>query len=595
MGLPISVAVVAWRRFPQGPGEDAMSIRGKRCSITSSIARLALLVLLVVVATPALGAGTTPRREDFSDLVVLHVAGSWREMGRQQVELLGPIAREVFDFNRADYAREIAGAGLLARAFDAIGVPIVTRWFAGDASGMGEQLAGMAEALGVPAREFLRASFALDSGSTVFVATRSATADGAALIGRNVDWGDAGGRRRPVVTHFHPTNGDLAHIAAAWPLLTLPVVGLNEAGFALSMNFFATEPLLEPWRGEWPHRRALQLARNVEDGIRIFTETRKLAFACFMAMADASGAIALVECRPRGGCAVYRPADDWFAHANHARTASMLAHDRYRSPDSFARQAGMEAALRRHLGALAPAAATEVLRDRTGHRFPNATSVGNLFVLNAALVEPAAGILWHATTMQPIAPFGAYHAFSLVRDPGALAPLPASPQLEDPAFRRELEAISLARLAIQKQREAESERDAGARIEGFEAARALWEALAGEVPPRLDPARVAVGLAHALHGAGNLAGAFEALAPAEDPSAPFDARAHGLASRALLADRLGRRDEALRIWRATLAHLDAGPEFNIFEAQRALARAGLAKPQTAEVLPIEWWDLGIPR
>jgi hypothetical protein len=556
--------------------------------------RTRLLLVALLAALPA-AADPLPRREDHGDLVALYVRGDYREMGRQQAELLGPLAREVFEFNREDFARGIRSGGFGARILDRIGVPLASALGRSDASGFGQQTAGLADGLGVAPREMLRASFALDAGSTVFVATRSATADAAALIGRNADWGDAGGRRRPVVTHYFPTNGDLAHVAAGWPLLGLPVVGLNEAGFALSMNYFETEPLLAPIGGEWPHRRALQRARSVEDGIRIFEETKSLAFACFMAMADAAGAIALLECRPGGGCAVYRPQGDWFAHANHARSAAMIPHDHYRSPDSFARQAGMEAAVRKHVGAITPAAATEILRDRTGHRYPNDTSVANLFVLNAAVVQPASGLLWHSTAMQPSAPFGAYRAFA--PRPGAPeAPLlPAAAALDEPRFREELEAIAEARAALRGQRSA---REAGGDEERrAELARSLdtWNRLAAAEPPLLDPARIALARADALHGLGDLEGAFAALAPAEDPSAPFDARAEGLASRALLADRLGRREEALRLWRATLAQLDAGPEFNVFEELRALAEAGLAEPASADELPFVWWDVGLPR
>ena len=557
--------------------------------------RALLPILLALLAPCFAAADTLPRREDYGDLVVLYVRGSYREMGRQQAELLGPLAREVFEFNRADFAREIAAGGLAARLLDWVGLPLASALGRREPSGLGQQVAGLAEGLDVAPREMLRAGFALDAGSTVFVATRSATADGAALIGRNADWGDAGGRRRPVVTHYYPTNGDLAHVAVGWPLLTLPVVGLNEAGFALSLNFFETEPLLRPIGGEWPHRRALQQARSVEEGIRIFSETPSLAFACFMAMADASGAIALVECRPGGGCAVYRPEGDWFAHANHARSAAMIPYDHYRSPDSFARQAGMEDAVRRRLGAITPAVATEILRDRTGQRFPNSTSVANLFVLNAVVVQPAAGVLWHSTSMQPSAPFGAFRAFSVKDGAAGLAPLPAAPELAAPAFRAELDAIARARGALRAQRSAALEHDAAKRSAGFAEALATWDALAAAEPPLLDPARIALARAHALHGLGNLEGAFAALAPAEGREAPFEARAEGLASRALLADRLGRREEALRLWRATLAHLEAGPEFNVFEEQRALAREGLAAPASESELPFAWWDVGLPR
>jgi len=555
---------------------------------------LLAFLLAFLAASPAV-ADTLPRREDYGDLVVLWVRGGYREMGRQQAELLGPLAREVFEFNRQDFARQIAAGGFGARVLDRFGLPLASLLGRRDASGLGRQLAGLADGLGVAPREMLRASFALDAGSTVFLATRSATADGAALIGRNADWGDAGGRRRPVVTHYYPTNGDLAHVAAGWPLLALPVVGLNEAGFALSMNFFETEPLLAPIGGEWPHRRALQRARSVDEGVRIFTETKSLAFACFMAMADASGAIALVECRPGGGCAVYRPEGDWFAHANHARSAAMIPHDRYRSPDSFARQAGMEAAVARRLGAIAPVAATEILRDRSGHPYPNATSVGNLFVLNAAVVQPAAGLLWHSTSMQPSAPFGAYRAFGFGAGAADLAPLPAAPELEAPAFRAQLAAIARARGALRAQRAAAEQRGAEERRAGFAEALATWDELAAAEPPLLDPARIALARAHALHGLGDLEGAFAALAPAEASGVPFDARAEGLACRALLADRLGRREEALRLWRAALSHLETGPEFNVFDELRELAREGLAAPASARDLPFSWWDVGLSR
>src|SRR4030095_1868114 len=100
------------------------------------------------------------------------------EMGRQQAELLGPLARAAFEFNRADYRRGIAGSGLGLRLFDRLGLPLASALGRRDASGMGEQSARLADTLGVAPREMLRAGFALDASSTVFVATRSATADG---------------------------------------------------------------------------------------------------------------------------------------------------------------------------------------------------------------------------------------------------------------------------------------------------------------------------------------------------------------------------------------------------------------------------------
>lgn len=545
--------------------------------------RSASLGVVILLAGAVSFADSTPRREDRGDLIVLHLAGSYEEMGRQQAELLGPVMREVYAFDRADYAASVAKLPFSERALEPIALPLASG-LADDASGFAATVRGIAAVLGVAPREVLRASFALDAGSTVFVATRAATADGGALIGRNVDWGDAGGRRRPVVAHLRPDNGDLAHISVGWPLMHLPTVGLNEAGFAISLNYFDTEPLVTLMRPEWPQRRALQTARSVDDGIRIFLETERLGAANYVAMADATGAIALLECRPGTTCSVFRPSGDWFAHANHARSAAMLGFDRYRSPDSFGRQREMEHAVERHLGSLTPARAAEILRDRTGHRFPNATSVGNLFVLNAVVVQPATGLLWHATTRQPDAPFGEYVPFSPTGDPHGAASLPASPVLATDTFAAELDAIARARRAVDAQR-------SGRAAE----AREIWDVLAAEDPPRLDPARIALARAHALHTLGEDAAAFAALAPAEDSAAPYDARAYGLAQRAWLADRLGRRDEAVRLWEALRAHLEAAPEFNAFEKLRALASAGRAAPAAHGELPMSWWDIGVAR
>lgn len=542
--------------------------------------RISLPLALATVALAAVGAAE-PRREDAGDLIALHLYGTYREMGRQQAELLGDVLREVYAFHRAEYAAAVAAGGLGARLFDALALPLWS--FAGarfDASGMHEQIAGAAEALGVPPRELLRASLALDASSTVFAATRGATADGRALLGRNVDWGDAGGLRRPLLVHFHPTNGDLAHISVAWPLNGIPTVGLNEAGFAISMNYFDTDPMFGAPLPKWPHRRALQTARSVEEGMRVFEASRPIGFAGFFVMADAEGAIGMIECRP-SGCARFGVEGDWFAQANHARTPEMIPHDLYRAPDSSSRLAGMEAAVQRHLGALTPEVAARILRDRTGHRFANSESVGNLFVLNAAVVAPAEGLLWHSTRMQPHAPFGAYRAFSPAAPPSA-PDLPAAPELDGPAFAREAAAIGAVRRALQAQR-------AGRHAE----ARALWEAAAAEAEGILDPARLALARGWNLADIGELDAADAALALADTDAAPLDARLHALAGRAALADRQGRRADALARWRALAAAIDAHPEYTAFHALRAQAAAGLDEPQRD--LPRGWWSVGVPR
>ena len=299
-------------------------------------------------------------------------------------------------------------------------------------------------------------------------------------------------------------------------------------------------------------------------------------------MADASGDIAMVECLP-SACSVFRPEGDWFAQANHARTPEMIPHDRYRSPDSFERRAGMERAVTPHLGRLSPELAAVILRDRSLARWANESSVGNLLVLNAAIVQPAAGILWHSTTMQPHAPFGAYLPLQIGGVAASAPTLPADPWLASQAANDERAAVASARRAI-------GLADAGE----LAAASAIWDRLALAQGP-LDPARIAWERALVRWRAGELAAAYEALAPLEAAGAAFDVRAHGLVARGILADALGRRAEALRLYALAQRHLDARPQYTFFEDLRARIAAGRAAPLGVDALPEQqhwmnlWW------
>jgi hypothetical protein len=304
--------------------------------------------------------------------------------------------------------------------------------------------------------------------------------------------------------------------------------------------------------------------------------------ATFMVMADASGDIALLECLP-SRCAVFRPEGDWFAHANHARTPEMIGHDRYRSPDSFARRGAMERAVARELGRITPEIAAGILRDRSDARFVNDFVVGNALVLNAAIVHPASGTLWHSTSMQPHAPFGAYTPLRLAAGGPAARPIAPAAFLLSARAKQEREAIREARRA-------QLLSDAGE----LARAREIWDRLAQADGP-LDPARIAWERALVRWRAGELEAAYAALAPLETAQGVFDARAHGLVARGVLADALGRRDEALRLYARAQAHLDSHPEYSFLDPLRARIAAGRAAPLSADTLPTTehwmnlWW------
>lgn len=532
--------------------------------LSVAVALVASAALLTLRGAPPAPSAFEASRRDLGDLIVLEVGGSYEEMGLQQARLLGPDLRRVYARQLQDHARAVEQGGLSDRVLDAVGIPI---WAAlggrFDDSHFHDEIAGMAAGLGVPPSDLLRALLALGGGSTVFAATRSATVDGQALIGRNVDWDDDLGTRRPLVVRLHPTGGDLEHLFVGWPLVGLPTVGVNAAGFALSFNYFETSPQVGMAMPQWPHRRALQTARTVEEGIELFLNARERGISTFMVMADAAGDLAMVECTP-SRCSVFRPDGDWFGQANHARTPEMIPFDRYRSPDSFDRRAGIERAVASRAGHLTPESAADVLRDRETHPWPNASNVANLAVLNAAIVHPASRTLWHSTTMQPEAPFGEYVGFTLADGAADPRTIPASPVLESEAMARERSSVATARRALHALAE---KRPADARP--------LLDALLAETPPVLDPARLALAAAVARFAQGDAAGAAQALAPATATGAPVDVRIYGLSLRALCADRMGQRAEAAAGHRETLALIDAHPEWNAFEPVAALAREGV--------------------
>jgi hypothetical protein len=530
---------------------------------------MALGISLGVLWAGVAQSADEPRREDRGDLIVLHLYGSYREMGRQQAELMGPELRAVYELHERDFERAMARAGSGEKLVNGILMPLWSGFGPlYEESGFHDEMTGIAAGLGVRRRQLMRVIFTLTAGSTVFAATGGATADGQALIGRNVDWQDGFGRRRPLVAHYHPTGDDLDYIFVGWPLVSLPTVGLNQAGFALSFNFFVSEPRVGYALPQWPHRLALQRATSVEEGIQIFEETRLRGISAFMVMADAAGDIAMVECIPEA-CSVFRPEGDWFGQANHARTQAMIPYDRYRGPDSFARRAAMEAAVRPYLGELSPLVASRILRDRANSPYANASTVANLTVLNAAVVHPASGILWHSTSMQPHAPFGEYVPFSLTDDAPEAPVLPVDPAFAAGELQAEVRAVAEARLASRLVEE-------GLLAEATVVLDRLAEAPGGP----LDPARLAWARARVRWMQGQLEAAYEILAAVESPAAPYGVRARGLTRRAVLADRLGRRDEALRLYGLAAEHLAARPEFNVFDDLHPRIAAGLEAPQT---------------
>ncbi len=483
------------------------------------------------------GASGGARREDVGDLIVLRLYGSYREMGRQQVELLGDVATDIYRMHREDWLLLLSGFGPVAGFADRF-LPRFWMFAARkrDDSGFYDEIAGIGDGLGVSPPAAWRGVFgSLGGATTTFVATRSATADGAAIMAKNSDWPDRYGRRPQMVTVYHPDNGDMRHVMAGWPLTPLGAAGLNEAGVALGINFFNADQVLALGVPRWPYRRVLQRAETVEDAVRIIRDSPNRGMSAFVSLADAQGDIAIVECTP-GDCEVFRPDGDWFAQSNHARTEKMMKHDRGRSLDSFTRRPAMEAAVSARLGKITPQVASTILRDRSNSKYANESVIANTSAFHSVVMHPASRTLWHSTARQPLAPFGKLAPFSPL---GATqAPeLPAADGFASPEMQREADVIAEVRGAVRLF-------DGG----DVAAACAIWDGFAETGEPLLEPHRLTWARARARWTLGRLEEAEELLKGLDSDAVPFDVRINGVVARAVAADRTGDRERALALY-----------------------------------------------
>lgn len=553
----------------------------QRATVRSAVLAAAVLAAVVGVAASADVAGASGRatRTDHGALIVIDLHGSYEAMGRQQVELLGAETRELGELYGDRWAGLVRSQGLLGRFVNGLVLPVWTT-FGGwrEDSGLFHETAGIARALAARDTDGVRYLYGgvFGGGSTVFAATGPATADGRALIGRNVDWSDDGGRRRPLVARYHPDNGDLVHLTVSWPLIVVPIVGLNEAGLAISINFFDSDEMFGLGFPRYLYRRLLQRARTVDEALTLLAERGNRGGAGFIVLADATGALALAECSATR-CAIFRPTDGWFGHANHSRTPEMRAHDEGRSADTDRRRRAIEAAVERHLGRITPEIAATILRDRSNSAYMNDSTVGNLRVLNPVVVDPARKVLWHSTTQQPLAPFGEMIPLTVDGAAADVGPIPADPRLATPALAGEVATVAAMRQA--------SRVFAAGRVGD---AGAILDRLAAAPSNGLEPRRLAWARARTRWSTGKLDEADALLGEADVADAPFEIRAHAKVVRGMIADRQGRRADALALYRDGAAWLDAHAEYDapaLVGPLRRWIRDGIASPATARRFP----------
>ena len=492
-------------------------------------------------------------------------------MGRQQVELLGPLAQDTYAMHRADWAALVRSFGSIASTADAA-LPRFWMTFGPlyDKSGTYVEICGLGDGLGVSRPAAWRGAFGcLGGATTTFVATRTATADGRAIMAKNSDWPDRYGQRPPLVTHYNPTNGDLKHVVAGWPLAPLGAAGINEAGLAFGLNFFNATQVLAFGLPRWPYRRALQRAATVSEAVHVITSSPNRGMSGFISLADADGDTALIECTP-GDTEAIQPEGDWFAQSNHARTDKMIKYDRGRSFDSFCRRPAMEAAVSARLGSITPQVASTILRDRSNSRYVNESTVANTSAFHSVVIHPSSRTLWHSTVRQPFAPFGELVPFRPGGDPVDAPSLPADDRMGTPSMKHEEATISEMRRAMRAF-------DEGRPDEAAE----VYDRFTG-VESLLEPHRIAWARARTRWALGHLEDAEAILATLDNDDAPFDVRANSIVARAQILDRLGRREDAISAYTHARAYLEEHSEYNdgLIAPLRGRVAAGLKAPGT---------------
>jgi hypothetical protein len=211
--------------------------------------------------------------------------------------------------------------------------------------------------------------------------------------------------------------------------------------------------------------------------------------------------------------------------------------------------------------------------------------VGNLFVLNAAIVEPAKGLLWHSDGMQPYAPFGRYIPIAIADVPVTEIPVPASSFLGTAAHRREAAAVARVRAA----------QNAHYIDEDVARANDLWEELFADPPDNLDLSTISIGRAFSLVAADRFDAAISVLDAHVDGSASRETRVFAALLKAVCEDGLGHRDDAAAHYGRAAALMAEVPEFSFYDAMRALAATGRRRALAPEEVDLSWWATHVPR
>jgi isopenicillin-N N-acyltransferase-like protein len=234
---------------------------------------------------------------------VVRVGGSPREMGSEQGRALGSTVRLLHEKYLTPF---IAGYGqkvmarLAANTFAALALPEHR-----------EEVTALAEAAGVDGRDTMLAQCFLDltpmTACSTVTLPASASPDGVARFGRNLDFPSLGVADRYTALLVYKPEGRYGFASVGWPGMIGVLSGMNEHGLTLA-NMEVARPARIPTAMPYTllYRAVLEQCRTVDEAVAFLEKTPRQTANNLMLM-DATGDRAAVEITPES--VVVRRAD----------------------------------------------------------------------------------------------------------------------------------------------------------------------------------------------------------------------------------------------------------------------------------------------
>jgi hypothetical protein len=286
------------------------------------------------------------------------------------------------------------------------------------------------------------------AGCTAFGAWSNATENAHLITGRNFDWEAAEVFSRDRVVEMCEPDGGIPFISLSWAGMAGVVSGMNRAGVSVTVN---GAPSALPNDIGTPvaivAREILQHAHNLDEAMKIMRDAHVFVSTIWLVGSKADGKFIVVEKTPT--VTNVREADgDSIVCPNHFETP--VLKDNKRNLDymdqatSVSREARMNELIKQFHGAISPAEAADILRDRKlpggifagdGHR----SSLNAFIATHATVMDLTAGIFWAASPPNQLGQFVAFDVCDFTRELPELT-IPADPVLASGEYARTREA-----------------------------------------------------------------------------------------------------------------------------------------------------------